>query len=273
MRIQLVSDLHLEFSGVKITNTSNVDALILGGDITIAKKNNYQDFFASVSDQYKDIIYIAGNHEYYGGSWDNTIDVLREMVSPYPNIHFLEDQYVDIDQVRFVGSTLWTDMHKGDPATALVVEQSLNDYRVIFNRGANRNLSANDTMQKHHDSMAFIKKTVEQDPDRTYVMVSHHCPTPASTHPDYAGARMNGGFASDLSSFILEHPQIKLWTCGHTHRAHWYYLGETLVACNPRGYDSVRQKENPRWTPNLIIDLDQMPNRQLVNQRTFVDYF
>jgi hypothetical protein len=58
-----------------------------------------------------------------------------------------------------------------------------------------------------------------------------------STHPRYVGQDlMNGGYHSDLSEFILDHPQIVLWTCGHVHDPHMYYMGDTLVAANPRGY-------------------------------------
>jgi len=76
---------------------------------------------------------------------------------------------------------------------------------------------------------------------------------------------MNGAYHSDLSEFILDHPQIKLWTCGHTHHAHWYYMGDTLISCNPRGYESYSGKEHTGWNPDFVIDLDDMPDKDHVS--------
>jgi hypothetical protein len=71
----------------------------------------------------------------------------------------------------------------------------------------------------------------------------HHTPTPQSIHPKYAGDElMNGGYTSDLTQFIMERPQIKLWTHGHTHEDFDYLIGTTRVACNPRGYDGYERR-------------------------------
>jgi len=73
--------------------------------------------------------------------------------------------------------------------------------------------------------------------DRTIVFAGHHSPSKLSTHPKYQNEYlMNGGYSSDLSEFILDHPEIKLWTHGHTHDPFDYMVGETRVVCNPRGY-------------------------------------
>jgi hypothetical protein len=53
---------------------------------------------------------------------------------------------------------------------------------------------------------------------------------------------MNGGYSSDLSAFILDHPQIKLWTHGHTHEDFDYMIGSTRIVCNPRGYDNYEER-------------------------------
>ena len=55
---------------------------------------------------------------------------------------------------------------------------------------------------------------------------------------------MNGGYHSDLSEFMFSHPQIKLWTHGHTHQKYDYMVGETRVVCNPRGYIGHEQIAN-----------------------------
>jgi hypothetical protein len=66
---------------------------------------------------------------------------------------------------------------------------------------------------------------------------------------------MNGGYHSDLSEFILDHPQIKLWTHGHTHVPFDYMIGETRVVCNPRGYENDGYSEDTGWNPNILLEI------------------
>ena len=66
---------------------------------------------------------------------------------------------------------------------------------------------------------------------------------------------MNGGYHSDLSEFILDHPQIKLWTHGHTHHPFDYVIGETRIVCNPRGYENGSYSEDTGWDPEKVIEV------------------
>jgi len=85
--------------------------------------------------------------------------------------------------------------------------------------------------------LGYLKVMLEGKHDQKFVVVGHHAPTKLSTHPRYADELiMNGGYSSDLSEFILDHPQIKLWTHGHTHEEFDYLIGTTRIVCNPRGY-------------------------------------
>jgi hypothetical protein len=100
----------------------------------------------------------------------------------------------------------------------------------------------------------FIKNTIGARQDRKYIVVGHHAPTLQSTHPKFADETIgNGAYRSDLSEFILDHPQIKLWTHGHTHDAFDYMCGETRIVCNPRGYEGYEPDSG--WNRNIVIDL------------------
>jgi hypothetical protein len=89
----------------------------------------------------------------------------------------------------------------------------------------------------------FIKTTVEANPAGHYVVVGHHAPSRLSTHPKYQDqAIMNGGYSSELDGFILDHPQLKLWTHGHTHEDFDYCIGSTRILCNPRGYINYEER-------------------------------
>lgn len=261
MKVALISDVHLEFGDCVFENTDNADVLILGGDIMLSQELHdfkdpvndlhlkmlsnkaqtvmrYRAFLKKCSDMFKHVIYIAGNHEFYHGKWPIGIDYLREEVSNYPNITFLENETKEIDGVSFVGSTLWTDMNKGDPHTLYAIGEMMNDFRITrnSNKGYSK-LRPDDVLVHHRNSVNYIKQVVESDPTKNYVVVGHHAPCKLSVKPRYADdALMNGGYSSDLSEFILSHPQIKVWTHGHTHDRFDYNVGSTRIICNPRGY-------------------------------------
>jgi len=286
MKIKLVSDLHLEFSDINITNDDNCDVLILGGDIMIAQDlhdhpepNNtadqaaiangtglgrrqqaaqrFRDFLKRCSFQFPHVIYIAGNHEFYDGKFYAGIDYLREECAKYPNVYFLECDTKVIDDVTFIGGTLWTDMNKGDPLTMHAIEGMMNDFRIIKNDKRNyASMSARDVAGRHARTLQYFRSVLAEQHDRKFVVVGHHSPSFQSAHEMYKHETlMNGGYHSDLSEFILDHPQIKLWTHGHTHHPFDYMIGETRIVCNPRGYENDGYSEQTGWNPNIVLEI------------------
>ena len=286
MKIKLVSDLHLEFSDCFINNDEGADVLILGGDICIAQDlhdhpepantadqaaiangtglgrrqltaQRFRDFFKRCSFQFPHVIYIMGNHEFYNGKFYAGIDYMREECAKYPNVYMLEQDMKIIDDVVFVGGTLWTNMNKRDPLTMHAIEGMMNDFRIIRNDARNyAPMSALDVAIRHDKTLAYIEHIVHEHRNKKCVVVGHHSPSFQSCHPMYGNdTLMNGGYHSDLSEFIMDHPQIKLWTHGHTHHPFDYVLGETRVVCNPRGYENDGYSEQTGWSPNLILEI------------------
>lgn len=282
MKIKVVSDLHLEFSDINIKNDEGCDVLILGGDIMIAEEMydvpapdpytlggmkdfqskinrvaRFRDFLKRVSFQFPHVIYVAGNHEFYHGKWLRTLTVLSDECAKFPNVYFLEAGSKKIDDVTFIGGTLWTDMNKGDPLTLHAVRDMMNDFRVIKKEEEGyTNLKPHDTVIRHRHMLGYIKTIVAERPDEKFVVVGHHSPSKLSTHEQYANEHlMNGAYSSDLTEFILDRPQIKLWTHGHTHHPFDYVVGETRIVCNPRGYESDGYSEDSGWNPNLVIEV------------------
>lgn len=284
MKIKVVSDLHLEFSDVFINNNENCDVLILSGDIMIAEDLHdhphfdfnphshgafadlgrkqqrvatFRDFLKRCAFQFPNVIYVAGNHEFYHGKWVKGIQYLRDECAKFPNVHFLERDSIKIDDVTFVGGTLWTDMNKGDPLTLHAVRDMMNDFRAIKNdeKGFTP-LKPADTAIRHRETLNYIRSVIAEKHDEKFVVVGHHSPSHKSVHPQYAHETlMNGAYHSDLSEFILDHPQIKLWTHGHTHHPFDYMIGETRIVCNPRGYESDGYSEDTGWNPNIVIEV------------------
>ena len=267
MKLALASDLHLEFGDINLTNDENADVLILSGDIMIAqdlhdhpepantsdqaaiangtglgrRQQNaqiFRDFLKRVSFQFPHVVYIAGNHEFYHGKFPGSLQVLRNECSKFPNVYFMENDCKTIDSVTFIGCTLWTDMNKCDPLTLHAITDMMNDYRIIRNdeKGYTR-LRPAQTAWAHARSVEYIRTIIEGKFDEKFVVVGHMAPSMQSIHQMFKNDfTMNGAYASDLSDFILDHPQIKIWTHGHTHFNFDYMIGTTRVACNPRGY-------------------------------------
>jgi predicted phosphodiesterase len=264
MRISLGSDIHLEFGDLEFDNQDQAQVLILSGDIMLAQDLHdhpasatlaqaeimgmlgtrqaqalrFRDFLRRASELFEHVVYVAGNHEFYHGKWVQNIQDLRDECAAFANIHFLERDTVTIDGVLFVGGTLWTNMNNFDPLTLHAVKNMMSDFMVIRNdeRGYRR-LSPADTVERHTRTLRYIETVLKQNLDTPTVVVGHHSPSTLSVHPRYSEDRlMNGAYHSDLSELILDHPQIRLWTHGHTHEDFDYHIGPTRVVCNPRGY-------------------------------------
>lgn len=273
MKISIGSDLHLEFGTFEPSNIHGADVLILSGDICVAEdlhmfpvdyasnyvvqsrsKNralDYRVFFRQCAAEFKHVVYVAGNHEFYHGKFHGHLDILRKEVEDISNMHFLEDDKVEIDDVLFVGGTLWTDMNKFDPLTLHVCQDGMNDYNLIRNdEKGHIKLRAADTVARHRKTLEYIRTVVDGvNVGQKVVVVGHHAPSKISTKPQYErDVHLNGAYSTDLSEFILDRPQIKLWTHGHTHHEFDYMIGSTRIVCNPRGYvgyERGSQEEDP----------------------------
>jgi hypothetical protein len=177
-----------------------------------------------------------------------------------------------LNDVGFIAGTLWTDMNKEDPLTLSAIRDYMNDYRTIANsnhppvifKGGNINeagqwvedpwgthtrpakFTPEDSVADHKEMMEFIAGTIDGHWDAkpsTFVVCGHHSPSKQSTKPQYEdNVMVNGAYSSDLTEFILDHPQIKLWTHGHTHHEFDYLIGNTRIVCNPRGYDGYEDQ-------------------------------
>jgi predicted phosphodiesterase len=265
MRVAVCSDLHLEFQDINLQNTEGANVLILSGDILVAEDlhqhpemtygmysqvnlqdlgrrqasaQRFRDFLKRCSFQFPHVVYVAGNHEFYHGKWKATLQYLRDECAKFNNVYFLENDVKVIDDTTFIGATLWTDMNKGDPLTLHAINDMMNDFRIIRNdEHGYTKLRPAHAMYRHQQTISYLKSVLPDMKDRKIVFVGHHAPSKQSTHPKYVNDYlMNGGYSSDLSEFILDHPEIKLWTHGHTHDPFDYMIGETRIFCNPRGY-------------------------------------
>ena len=268
MKIAVASDLHLEFGDLNIENTDGADVLLLSGDILVAadigrpdphnfmegaRSNRYTDFFKRCSFQFPHVIYVMGNHEHYHGDFATTASKIQAMLDGnlLSNVYLLDRGIKVIDDVTFIGGTLWTDMNNHDSLTLYHMRTMMNDFRIIANstepvhfrtqdgefKTRVGKFSPEESVAEHVKMKQYIQSVVAGNHDTKYVVVGHHAPSRRSTHEMYANDTvMNGAYSSDLDEFIADHPQIKLWTHGHTHHNFDYVIGSTRIVCNPRGY-------------------------------------
>lgn len=266
MKIQLVSDLHQEFSLLELEN-AGADVLILSGDIVVADyftrgdasprkalANDWLAWFERTCAKFPRVYYVLGNHEHYHGRFYETATILQNTLGHIRNLVILDNSFDRYEGYTFVGGTLWTNFDR-DNFKAMLVRDGLNDYRLIEGRNY-RKLMPVDTTAYHDALMRTINFTC-RDWDKL-IVVGHHAPSYQSTPEEYKTGRyasLNPGYASHLDPFIEEHTNIVLWTHGHMHSSSDYFIGSTRIVANPRGYAKPGQvPENPNFDPNLVIE-------------------
>lgn len=269
MKLQIASDLHLDFDkahGEQIVfapdsfslEPTDADILILAGDIWESKTNfkTAIPWFCELSSHYPHVIYIYGNHEYYGMDINDVNHVMEQTVTEinlkgHRNFHLLNNQSVKIDRCRFIGATLWTDYNRNERFMK-VAESYMADHTLIEDRTSrNKKFGTRAALQLHENCKGFIRRELADEKDSTIernVVITHHLPSYQSVHPMFGGSLTNPAFASHLDALVA---QSDLWIHGHTHKSCDYELEGCRVVCNPRGY--FPKEVNLRFRPALTI--------------------
>lgn len=265
MKIKIVSDLHLESWG-EVTDSKIIyhfpfhedeldTTLIIAGDLgPIAYRGLLELFLSHMCSRFKYVIYVLGNHEFYGSELNYTRTKIKSGMF-FSNLYLLDDDIIELEGIKFIGSTLWTDMDKCSPIAMTTASRGLNDFHYIkiANNEKNGTLSPMDSYNLHLASMSFIEKELNSDFEGPIVIVTHHLPSELSIDPKYLGSPLNCCFASNLTNFIEKYSdKIVLWVHGHTHSSMDYFIDSTRIVCNPMGYSA---SENGDFNENLIIEI------------------
>jgi Icc-related predicted phosphoesterase len=252
--IQFASDLHLEFEHrpqdrVQVPIARGTTALVLAGDIHSDIPG--MDTFVRDLARRVPIVMVAGNHELFGHELNDTYRQLKDWAASIPDVHFLENERVEIDGITFVGATLWSNFDHANPRLMTRAATMMADYAVIADRDDPRGrLRPARILAEHERSIEFITRGLRSlDPART-VVVTHHAPSLASSR--VKGEDWDLLYGSDYDALIRECGPA-LWIHGHVHQSFEYSVGRTTIACNPRGY--VGYGENGRFDPSRTITL------------------
>ncbi|MDP3857299.1 MAG: metallophosphoesterase [Stagnimonas sp.] len=236
IKIRYLSDLHLEFgSGVSHPKRGKEDVVVLAGDISVGTKGIHwaQRVFAPTP-----VIYVLGNHEYYGENFDGLIVKAKEKARD-SNVHVLENDAVVVQGYRFLGCTLWSDFDILGPERRAegmeAAQQLLNDYLRIRQgpNGKTRTVLPEETRARHLVSRQWLHDSIAASAEPV-IVVTHHGPIIEASAPQYRGSLLSGAFTSDLRSLIK--PPVRLWFYGHTHHNEDGVWNQVRVLANQRGY-------------------------------------
>ncbi len=247
MKLHILSDIHNEFEVFEAPATE-ADIVVLAGDVHVGRRGldwALQQF------PNKPIIYVLGNHEYYGEAIPKHTSKLRELAAG-TNLHILEEKALTLDGVTFLGCTLWTDFALfGDPRVAgYEVTQRMTDYKKIRVSPSYSRLRSIDTAVIHQKSRSWIQSQ-SKELSNDVIVVTHHAPSRKSLPETRQDDLMSTAYASHLDE-VVERSNAKLWIHGHLHNSSDYRIGKTRVLCNPRGYPDER---NSRFIPDLVVSV------------------
>lgn len=253
MTIQYASDLHLEFiENRKQLNDINfvpkADILLLAGDIVpfrmLGQKLN---FITYLSNSFKKVYWIPGNHEYYGYNVSPSSDkIFREV---FDNIFLINNDVIEIEDVRIICSTMWSNIN---PADEYEIQRGFNDFHEIINN-TGKKLKVDDYNAVHAADLAFIKQAVAQKQGKKIIVMTHHLPTFMNYPEKYKSSVLNQCFAVELFDFI-EHSDIKYWIYGHTHENTLEFkIGNTEMLTNQFGY--AGSNEHKTFRTNAIFEI------------------
>ena len=249
MRLRILSDLHLS-QGMLDLEPVEADVVVLAGDIA-----RPPEAIAWARALDATVVYVAGNHEFYGSSFGATLRSLRQLAVG-SRVHVLDDEALVIGGVRFLGSTLWTDFAlygHGDLRAAAYVEavRTLRDFSRIDDDDGTR-FTPDACAARFAVHAAWLEARLAERHDGPTVVVTHHAPSRRSIHPRFVGSWLNPCFVSDAEHLA---GRAALWIHGHMHDSHDYDLRGTRVVCNPRGYARAGIPENPSFDPAFCVDV------------------
>lgn len=253
MKIQIVSDIHLGLAPCAIPNVG-ADLLVLAGDI-----HRPVEALHWAKDLAIPIVYVPGNHEYYGSSLPATDRLLRELTQG-SNVTLLDCAEKRIGGVRVLGATLWTDfrLYGDDPECEKAMDEarrfSRDFTRITVDEGGLETLSPMHCATLFMCHASWLETRLAEPFDGATVVVTHFAPSAGSVAPRFAGSPLNACFVSNLDALVAK-SGAALWVHGHTHDSFDYHIKGTRVLANPRGYVQNGKAENSAFDPGLTVEV------------------
>jgi Icc-related predicted phosphoesterase len=250
VRLHVLSDLHLEYAPFTPPSV-DADVAVLAGDI--APGTAGIDWVRRRFDG-RPVLYVAGNHEFYGSDLPALIDRMRDAAIG-SGVRVLENDEVVIGGVRFLGCSLWSDFDfagaENRANSMRLCERMVNDYKQIDASGLGRRLQAGDTRALHLSSRAWLTERLARPHDGPTVVITHHAPIVRSPPANPVLAAIGGAFASDLTE-LMDGAAVDLWVFGHIHRTVDTDVNGTRVLSNQRGYP---HEPVAGFDPRMVVEV------------------
>lgn len=264
MKLQILSDLHIDSYAKRQQPLGSIpqtdaDVILVAGD-TANSDSGMAWLQEQAANNGKPLLTIAGNHEYFSEdvltfdsqllSWDNYDE------STFTGLKVLQCSQFDVDEVRILGCTLWTDyQYEATAETRDSVMSFMRDYRQI--NAGDALFSPEISMQIHAQQRAWLKQSLmdAHRGNKTVVVMSHHSVSPKSVSPKYAGMPSNAAFVTDFSHWMHQEWAPTLWVHGHTHEAFDYVEGNTRVVVNPRAYPGEVSSTDVEFSWSKVVEV------------------
>lgn len=249
MKIRLLSDLHTEFrpdpQAQQYFDYNGEDVLVLAGDIASGSSNAFNQIKKFRNAGFKDIIFVPGNHEYYGTEISDFDAKMKLKCASIPDVHFLNPGWVKIKDTVFIGGTLWTNF-RCNPIAELDAASMIADFRII------KHFRPELAALKYYEHLKTFEQAYKAFPNERKVFVSHFLPAVECISPRFRASDnlLNNYFANDLGNWI-ETLDNSTWLFGHTHDSVDINVGTTRLIANPYGY--FGNEVNPDFKHNFVV--------------------
>lgn len=255
MKIAIFSDLHCEFGQTICISAAGADVIVLAGD---CEKGEESIKFAShLRKQYRvPVVMVGGNHEFYGSDYHHMLPSLRKLAKA-EEVHFLENDCVIVNDVRFIGCTMWTNfsLHGLSKQKEYMKEAGnrISDFHRI--KFAGERFQPIHALGLFEASYEWMSKILDQPFAGKTVVITHFAPHMLAKHPKYpVDDPFRPYFISDCTQLMESH-SIDLWIFGHTHYSVDFVLENGIhLVSNQFGYPG----EDPRYTrfdPEKIVEI------------------
>jgi len=276
MDIRIISDLHVDMNRYnnapdlfidKVTSRKPDTLTVIAGDIS----GSLDETKRFLQARFSNVVFVGGNHIVYNYESKPIQQLHSEYKEEFPkttNITYLENDYKIVNDVVFIGSTLWTDYGHGGSLHDNMVNAMfyMNDFKFGYydNDGDMERLNPEHCRKMFYESMEAIKNIYDKfsDSDMNIILVTHSGFAPGAITPKYVNHPVISSYVNSktISDFISLHmSKISLIIHGHVHSRLSYDIKGIPVICNPFGYKKYQEEANFN---NLIVNLDTLKTKR-----------